>query len=177
MKILFVQSGGTIDKDYPTKVKSYAFEFGDPAFLSILEKADPNFEFESVCVFKKDSLDMTDEDRQKIYDICKDTPHDKIIMTHGTDTMTTTAEKLSTIAGKTIIITGSLIPEKFITSDADFNVGTAVGAINVLSQGVYIAMSGRIYRWDTCQKDQTTGQFVEKDHYKNGVQSAIGAAL
>lgn len=161
MKILFIQTGGTIDKDYPTRVKGYAFEFGDPAVNTILPKAYPNFEYDVVTAFKKDSLDMTDDDRQVLFELCQNAKIDKIIITHGTDTMIKTAEKLSGITNKTIVLTGSLQPEKFITSDADFNVGTAVGAINVLSGGVYIAMSGRVYPWNKCQKNQSTGQFVE----------------
>lgn len=162
MKLLFVQTGGTIDKDYPTKVKGYAFEFGEPAFINILTKVDPNFEYEVVTAFKKDSLDMTDEDRQKIYDICEQSVIDKIVITHGTDTMTKTAEVLSKLTSKTIVITGSLQPEKFITSDADFNVGAAIAAATTLPFGTYIAMSGRVYTWDNCQKDQLTGQFIER---------------
>lgn len=162
MKLLFIQTGGTIDKDYPTKVKGYAFEFGEPAFINILGKVDPNFEYEIITAFKKDSLDMTDEDRHKIYDICEQSEIDKIVITHGTDTMTKTAEVLSKLTNKTIVITGSLQPEKFITSDADFNVGAAIAAVTTLSHGTYIAMSGRVYTWDKCQKDQLTGQFIER---------------
>ncbi len=161
MKILFIQTGGTIDKDYPTKVKGYAFEFGQPAFINILNKVDPNFEYEIVSPFKKDSLDMTAEDRQMIYDICAKSLIDKIVITHGTDTMTETARVLSLLKDKTVVLTGSLQPEKFITSDADFNVGAAVAAVNIAVPGIYIAMSGRIYKWDQCHKDQKTGQFIE----------------
>lgn len=161
MNILFIQTGGTIDKDYPTRVKGYAFEFGEPAISNILAKVYPNFEYEIITAFKKDSLDMTDEDREKLFNICQTSSSDKIIITHGTDTMVQTAEKLSAIVNKTIILTGAFQPEKFITSDADFNVGLAIGAIGIVSPGVYIAMSGRVYDWDKCHKDQKTGQFVE----------------
>lgn len=161
MKILFIQTGGSIDKDYPTKVKGYAFEFGDPAFKNILHKVDLNFKYETLTIFKKDSLDMNEKDRQKIYDYCAESKYEKIIITHGTDTMSETAKVLSGLKGKTIVLTGSFLPEKFYDSEADFNVGVAVGAINILNNGVYIAMNGRIYEWNKCKKDLSTGQFVD----------------
>ncbi len=161
MKILFIQTGGTIDKDYPKKVKGYNFEIGNAAALTILSKVAPNFDYKSVSLFKKDSLDIEEKDRKKLYDFCEKTSFSKIIITHGTDTMVQTSQALSKIKNKIIVLTGSIRPEKFVDSDADFNIGTAVGAINVLKPGVYIAMNGRIYPWNKCHKDQKTGQFVE----------------
>ncbi|MDP3800475.1 MAG: asparaginase domain-containing protein, partial [bacterium] len=87
MKIIFIQTGGTIDKEYPRTTKGYAFEIGEPAIERILDKINPIFEFEIVSLLKKDSLDITDEDRQKILQACKDVNGDRIIITHGTDTM------------------------------------------------------------------------------------------
>lgn len=150
MKIVFIQAGGSIDKDYfPTKDNhGYNFEIKDPAVKSILLGVDPNFKFEIIEVIKKDSLDMDDNDRQKIYDICQKIQDDKIIITHGTDRFTETAKKLSAIKDKIIILTGARRPEKFDDSDADFNVGVAVGAISYLESGVYIAMGGKVHPWD-----------------------------
>lgn len=91
---------------------------------------------------KKDSLDITDEDRQRIKEACENTDNDKIIITHGTDTLEQTAKVLSDIKNKTIILTGSKRPQTFTDSDADFNIGVAVGAVGCLQNGVYIAMSG-----------------------------------
>ncbi len=162
MKILFIQTGGTIDKDYPRGANSYAFVISDPAVKRILSKVNSNFEFTILRLLKKDSLDLTDKDRQKIYDACIRSDTDKIIITHGTDTMVETARKLSTIKNKVIILTGSLRPEKFSDSDASFNIGTAVGAINILMGGVFIVMSGRVYPWDKSMKEGKTGQFIEK---------------
>ena len=162
MKIVFIQTGGTIDKDYPKLTKGYAFEIGEPAVKRILEKVNPNFEFEIISVLKKDSLDITEEDREKIYQACQKTNSDKIIITHGTDTMIETAKKLSGIKDKIIILTGAMRPEKFKDSDADFNLGTAIGALNVLEKGVYIAMNGRIYSWDKVKRNLENGQFIEK---------------
>jgi L-asparaginase len=161
MKITYIQTGGTIDKDYPRLTKGYAFEIGEPAIKRILERVNPNFEYEVVSALKKDSIDITEKDREKIYRLCKKAGR-KIIVTHGTDTMIETAEKLSDLEGKTIILTGAMRPEKFSDSDASFNIGVAVGALNVIESGVYIAMNGRVYPWDKCKRNLKTGQFIEK---------------
>ncbi|MBI2128931.1 asparaginase [Candidatus Woesearchaeota archaeon] len=160
MKILFIQTGGTIDKDYPKATKGYAFEISEPAVKRILEKANPNFRYRIISVLKKDSIDITSGDRNKIYETCKKLNFDKIIITHGTDTMLETAKKLSGIKDKTIILTGAMKPERFSNSDASFNVGVAIGAINVLKKGIYIAMHGRIYFWGNCKRNLKTGQFI-----------------
>jgi L-asparaginase len=159
MKITFIQTGGTIDKDYPRTTKGCAFEISEPAVKRILEKLNPAFDFEIIPVLKKDSLEITDQDRQKIYDICKELENDKIIITHGTDTMIETAEKLGKIKGKTIVITGAMRPERFSDSDAPINVGAAIGAVNVLEKGVYIAMHGLVLPWNRVTRNMTTGQF------------------
>jgi len=135
MKITFIQTGGTIDKDYPKLAKGYGFEIGEPAVKRILEKVNPNFRFEIISVLKKDSLDITEEDREKIYEVCVKADNDKIIVTHGTDTMIETAKKLSAIKNKVMILTGAIKPERFSDSDASFNIGTAVGAIGILKMG------------------------------------------
>jgi L-asparaginase len=161
MKIVFIQTGGTIDKDYPRMQKGYAFEIGEPAVKRILERAHPSFDFEVISLLKKDSLDMTEKDRDKILEACQRTDADKIVVTHGTDTMIETAKKLSKIRNKAIVLTGAMKPEKFLDSDASFNVGAAVGALNVLGSGVYIAMNGRVLSWDKVSRDGRTGRFVE----------------
>jgi L-asparaginase len=162
MKIVFIQTGGTIDKDYPKTTGGYAFEIGESAAKRILQRANPSFDFEIVSILRKDSLDITEQDRKRIRDACEKTAADKIIVTHGTDTMIETAEKLSSIKGKVIVLTGATKPEKFVDSDASFNLGTAVGAISLLQKGVYIAMNGRIYPWNKVKRNSETGQFVEK---------------
>jgi L-asparaginase len=162
MKIVFIQTGGSIDKDYPKTQYGYAFEITEPAVKRILQKVNPNFEFEIISVLKKDSLDITEEDRKKIHEACQKAESNKIIITHGTDTMIETAKKLSNIKNKVIILTGATKPEKFSDSDAAYNVGTAIGAVNVLNKGVYIAMNGRIYAWNKVKRNPETGQFIEK---------------
>jgi len=161
MKILFIQTGGTIDKDYPQKLRSYAFVISDPAVRTVLKMIKPSFKFKIKTVIKKDSLDITEKDRTKIRELCQKSHYKKIIITHGTDTMIKTAEALKDITNKTIIFTGSMKPEKFYDSDARFNIGCAIGAANIIKKGIFIAMNGRIYNWDNCKKTKAC-QFVNK---------------
>ena len=161
MKIIFITTGGTIDKTYSKNIGTYNFDISNPTINFILKNVEPNFEYEVVSVLKKDSLDITDEDRQLIFDSCKDANSDKIVITHGTDTILETARTLSNLKDKTVVLVGAAQPERFKETDADFNIGMAVGAINVLSKGIYVAMNGRIYEWNKCQK-LNSGHFVEK---------------
>lgn len=161
MKIMFITAGGTIDKSYSKQKGTYNFDVMDPSVNYILKKAEPNFEFDVISILKKDSLDMTDKDRQLIFDTCNDLDNDRIVVTHGTDTILDTAKKLSEIKDKVIVLVGAAQPERFKDTDADFNIGMAVGAVNILSKGIYIAMNGRVYRWDECKKVDS-GHFVEK---------------
>jgi len=161
MKITFLQTGGTIDKDYPRTTKGEAFEIEEPAVLRILEKLNPSFEYEIVSVLKKDSLDITEMDRRQLLEFCQQLENDKIIITHGTDTMLETARFLAPISNKVIILTGSMRPERFSNSDAPINVGTAIGAINLLKKGVYIAMHGRVLPFDKMRRNLETGQFFQ----------------
>lgn len=161
MKITFIATGGTIDKDYSNKAGTHNFEISEPAIKRIIGGINVNFDYEYFSILKKDSLDMEDNDRKLVYDTCKKTRNNKIIITHGTDTMIKTAEKLSVLKDKTIILVGSSKPERFKESDANFNIGVAVGAINLLRGGTYIAMNGRVYEWDKVRKETSTGQFIE----------------
>jgi L-asparaginase len=162
VKITVICTGGTIDKDYSCELGGYNFEVGEPAVKRVLDRLrNVNFRYEVHSVVRKDSLDMTPEDRQAIARACRECADDRILVTHGTDTMLETAAVLSTIKDKTIVMTGAMRPEKFIDSDAEFNFGLAVGALNVLPPGVYVAMSGRVYPWNRCRKDRRTEMFVE----------------
>ena len=160
MKILFIQTGGTIDKDYPKTTKGYAFEIDEPAIKRILEKIKPNFNYEIIPLMRKDSLDITSNDRQVMLQSCTEADTDKIIITHGTDTMIESAKFLSSIKNKSIVLTGAVKPERFKDSDAEFNLGVAIGAVNELNSGVYIAMNGRIVPADKIQRDELTGKFI-----------------
>ncbi len=148
MKISFVQAGGTMDKIYPRGAMhhGYNFEIGDPAFARILQKVNPRFTWESFSMIKKDSLDITEEDRKQLVQEIEAMKDDKIVVTHGTDTIHLTARKLS-LSSKTIVLTGSMLPEKFYESDAMFNLGMAVAAVQTLGAGVYIALHGEVVPW------------------------------
>lgn len=161
MKIVFIQTGGTIDKEYPRTTKGYAFEIGTPAVQRILEKINPAFEYEILSALKKDSLDITEDDRKGLLKICSEVPSDKIIITHGTDTMIETARVLNKIKEKTIILTGAMRPEKFSDSDAMFNIGVAIAGAQILSSGIYVAMNGNVYPHNKVKRDIETGQFIE----------------
>lgn len=162
MNILFIQTGGSIDKDYPKKIKGYAFEITEPAVKRILRRARAGFKYEIIALLQKDSQEITSEDRQLIYNTCKQAKQEKIVITHGTDTIIETATTLGDITNKTIVLTGSMIPEKFKDSDADFNVGSAVGAFSSLRPGVYLAIHGRILPYDTTTRELDTGQFTNR---------------
>lgn len=159
MKILFIQTGGTIDKDYPKNTKGYAFEITEPAIQRILAKISLSFEYKIIPLLRKDSLDLTAADRATIYQACVNSDSNKIIITHGTDTMIETAEVLFGMEGKTVVITGAMKPQKFTDSDADFNLGIAIGAINVLPVGIYIAMNGCIFEYDKVVRNESSGKF------------------
>ena len=161
MKIKIFTTGGTIDKVYSEERGTLNFSFGKSAVSEIGENlVNLNFEFDVEGLMAKDSLEMTDDDRQLIKKACEETAEDKILITHGTDTMIATAKVLSTISNKAIVLTGAAQPFRFRESDAEFNVGVAIGALNVLNNGVYVAMNGRVYAWDKCQK-LDSGKFVD----------------
>jgi L-asparaginase len=163
MRILFIQTGGTIDKDYPRTTKGYSFEITEPAVRRILERINPTFEYRIIPLLQKDSLDLTEDDRQRIVQECQKRAEDRIIITHGTDTMIETAKALRSLKGKHIVLTGAMRPEKFSDSDAPFNIGLAVGAVSTLPCGVYIAMHGKVHPFDVCTRNPSTGQFVSPE--------------
>ena len=107
---------------------------------------------------------MTEEDRNTIFQACKNEENKKIIITHGTDTMTETAKKLGILKNKTIILVGASKPWRFMDSDASFNLGTAIGALNIIPEGVYIAMHGRVFSWNKVKKN-SSGFFEENNFY------------
>lgn len=139
-----VTTGGTIDKIYFDDKSS--FQIGAPQIGEILAALGVAFAFDVVALMRKDSLHLDDADRATIRRTIEEQTARHVLVTHGTDTMVETARVLEGIAGKVIILTGSLNPARFQGSDAVFNVGTAVGAVQSLPDGVYIAMNGRI--WD-----------------------------
>ncbi|MBW2406891.1 MAG: asparaginase [Deltaproteobacteria bacterium] len=159
MKIKIFTVGGTIDKVYFDRKSAY--EVGEPRIGEILKEANVTFEYEISSILHKDSLDMTDEDRQLIFDKVASDQHRHILLTHGTDTMIQTAKKLQTITGKVIVLTGAMEPARFKYSDAEFNIGCAVAAVQVLAPGVYIVMNGRIFDPDRIKKNLEQNWFEE----------------
>lgn len=160
MKLIFIQTGGTIDKDYPHKTKGWAFEFGEPATHRILEKLNPSFNYEVITSCQKDSLEITDEDRAKLADLIRNHEGTKFIITHGTDTMLETAAFLrARINDKLIVITGSMLPERFSNSDAPINLGCAIACANVMEKGVFIAMHGIVKSDTEINRNLDTGKY------------------
>ncbi|MFB3103815.1 MAG: asparaginase domain-containing protein [Pseudomonadales bacterium] len=156
--ILVITTGGTIDKVY-FDAKS-DFEVGDSVVGDLLQQANVDQSFEVLGLLRKDSLELTDEDRALIRDTATARPERRIVVTHGTDTMTETAKMLSVLEGKTIVLTGSLAPARFAQSDATFNVGMAFAAVQTLAAGVYIVMNGQVFEADQVRKDRTKNVFV-----------------
>ena len=160
LKLVFIQTGGTIDKDYPHTTKGWAFEFGEPASIRMLEKLDPSFQYSVLTAFRKDSLEIVDEDRQMLTELIKKQEAGKIIVTHGTDTMIETAIYLNErIKDKLIVITGAMRPERFKNSDAEINLGSAIGAANLLENGVFIAMHGIVKSCTEIRRDLENGKY------------------
>jgi L-asparaginase len=159
MKIKFFTTGGTIDKVYFDKKSEY--QVGGPITRDIIDEMNVAFEYEFKSILKKDSLDLTDADRQFIFDTISSDEHQNIIVTHGTDTMIQTAQKLQMIPDKVIVLTGAIEPAGFKSSDAVFNIGTAVAAVQTLPHGTYIAMNGCIFTPDRVRKNLKTNRFEE----------------
>jgi L-asparaginase len=160
MKLIFIQTGGTIDKDYPHTTKGWAFEFGEPAINRILEKLNPSFQYEVLTSCQKDSLEITDEDRKSLAELIQNHKENKFIITHGTDTMVETATYLNArIKNKLIVITGAMRPERFSNSEASINVGCAIATANLMEKGIFIAMHGVVKAHSKIKRDLQTGKF------------------
>ncbi|MGI9289540.1 MAG: asparaginase domain-containing protein [Pseudomonadales bacterium] len=136
-------TGGTIDKIYFDA--NSEFQVGEPAIKQLLQEEHVSFDYEVEPLMRKDSLELTDTDRQLIRSRVAQDGSDRILITHGTDTMVATAMELLDIEQKTIVLTGSMQPAKLRASDAVFNIGCAITAVQLLDPGVYIAMHGRVF--------------------------------
>jgi L-asparaginase len=157
MFIRFITTGGTIDKIYFDDLSQ--FEVGESQVQHILAEGLAAFDFDVVPLMHKDSLEVTDEDRRLLHDFIEKDDASHFVVTHGTDTMPETAEALMDLEGKTIVLTGALTPARFKTTDAMFNVGMAVAAVQVASPGVYIAMSGQVFEAGAVQKNRAENRF------------------
>ncbi|OYX60648.1 MAG: asparaginase [Novosphingobium sp. 32-60-15] len=156
--ILVLTTGGTIDKAYFDALSEYQIvESGIPA---VLEQARVALPVRVMELMRKDSLELTDADRALIAAAVREAPEARVVITHGTDTMTDTAKVLADIAGKTIVLTGALSPARFAETDAPFNLGMALATAQVAAPGVWIAMSGQVFDGLKVRKDRAAGKFV-----------------
>jgi L-asparaginase len=160
MAIRIFVTGGTFDKEY-NEITGQLF-FKETHLPEMITRSRVTPEVRVSTLMMIDSLDMTAGDRELIVDHCKATPEDQIIITHGTDTMSVTAAELAgRVPGKTIVLTGAMIPYKFGSSDGFFNLGCALAFVQTLPPGVYVAMNGRFFNWNNVRKNRETGQFEE----------------
>ena len=157
MHIHFISTGGTIDKLYFDAKSEY--QIGSPQVKVLLDEWKPSFTYEIEPLLAKDSLEITTADRELIRAHVLATSAEKIVITHGTDTMVETALHLQDIPRKTIVITGAMQPARFHSTDAIFNLGTAIGAVHHLPVGVHIAMHGCIFDPLKVRKNRELGRF------------------
>ena len=153
-------TGGTFDKEYNDLDGQLIFK--DTHLQEILELGRSRLDVDVETLMMIDSLDMTDGDREKIAQSCINVAEDKIVITHGTDTMVETATVLAKKnINKTIVLTGAMVPYVFRSSDGLFNLGAALAFAQTLPKGVYIAMNGKYFNWDNARKNKKIGEFEE----------------
>jgi L-asparaginase len=156
--ILVVTTGGTIDKAYFDALSDY--QIGESVVARLLQIANVTHPYRIIEFSRKDSLDITDADRASLRAALDDSGATRIVVTHGTDTMTVTAEALAALTGRTIVLTGALAPARFVESDAAFNLGMAFAVAQVAAAGVYVAMNGEVFRAGEVEKDRERTRFV-----------------
>ena len=161
MKVAILTTGGTFDKVYFDANSEYSI--GDPCITSILDEGNVNSDYRIQSILKKDSLDITSKERQIIKNSVQECVEERIIIIHGTDTMVETAKSLEDIKDKTIVLTGAMQPARFKKTDAIFNSGFALAAVQILENGVYITMNGMVFRSDNVKKNIDLGKFETKD--------------
>jgi L-asparaginase len=159
MRIRILVTGGTFDKEYDELTGRLYFR--ETHLPHMLQRGRSMLDIEVETVMMIDSLDMTDADRARIVERARDCEERAIVISHGTDTMVETAQALATsgISGKTIVLTGAMVPYAFGSSDGLFNLGSALSFVQVLPPNVYVAMNGQHFRWDACRKNRATGCF------------------
>ena len=157
--IKVLTTGGSIDKRYSTRESD--FVVGEPAIVGMLQDANVHLPFEVESLLKKDSLDITDDDRRTIVDRVRADPHRRILLTHGTDTMIETALALRGVRDKVIVLTGAMQPAAFKRTDAALNVGGALIALQTLPEGVYVVMNGRVFDPRKAAKNRELDRFEE----------------
>lgn len=157
MKIRIFTTGGTFDKIYHDALSE--FSIGEPMAPTLLEEAGVTFEYALDSLLRKDSLELTDEDRTLIREHVTACDERLVLITHGTDTMTDTAHVLQDVTGKVIVLTGAMQPARMRQSDAPFNLGLAIGALQCLPEGVHLAMSGKVFAAGSVRKNRAAGRF------------------
>jgi L-asparaginase len=162
--IRILVTGGTFDKEY--NELTGALFFKDTHVPEMLRLGRSRVEVAVHTLMMMDSLDMTDLDRQHIVEACRSAPEERIVITHGTDTMVQTARAIAAdpvANSKTIVLTGAMVPYAFGSSDGMFNLGSALSFVQALSPGVYVAMNGRCFDWHAVEKDRGAGIFVSRE--------------
>lgn len=160
MAIRIFVTGGTFDKEYD-EIHGRLY-FDDTHLPDMLELGRCRVDVTIRTLMMVDSLEMTASDRDLIARRCRESPENRIIVTHGTDTMVETAAVLAaSVPDRTIVLTGAMIPIAFGSSDGLFNLGGALTAVQVLDPGVYVVMNGRVFAWDAVRKNRQTGVFEQ----------------
>lgn len=160
-KLLVLTTGGTIDKVYFDALSE--FQVGEPVVGDILKNMNVAFDYEVIEVCRKDSLELTDADREQLKNRIEVSDADYVLITHGTDTMVKTAQYIGEQGNKVIVFTGAMQPAAFTNTDAVFNIGTAIGAFGFAAPGSYIAMSGRVYAAGEVFKNYDSKRFEAPD--------------
>ena len=158
MDIRILITGGTFDKEYDELTGSLYFK--ETHIQEMLNLGRCRLDVTVRTVMMVDSLEMTDADRQLILETCRKAPEERIVITHGTDTMAETARLLGlAVKDKTVVLTGAMIPYAFGSSDGLFNLGSALSFVQALPHGVYVSMNGRCFPWDDVRKNKELGVF------------------
>jgi L-asparaginase len=156
--IRILVTGGTFDKEYNELTGELFFK--DTHLHDMLRLGRSHLEVRAETLMMIDSLQMTDADRRVILDRCRHCEETRIVITHGTDTMEQTAAVLGQAdLGKTVVLTGAMVPYSFGSTDGMFNLGTALAFVQTLGSGVYVAMNGKYFPWNTVHKDRARGVF------------------
>jgi L-asparaginase len=160
MSVRILVTGGTFDKEYNERTGQLYFKDTHVAEMLRLGRSRVDVAIQTIMMI--DSLDMTDADRALVVRHCREAPEDRIVVTHGTDTMTETAAAIArAVTSKTIVLTGAMVPYAFGSSDGLFNLGSALSFVQALPAGVYVAMNGKCFPWDRVRKNRERGEFDE----------------
>jgi L-asparaginase len=158
MRVRIFVTGGTFDKEYDELTGTLYFK--TTHIEEMLQRGRCHLDLRIDVLMMLDSLELTDAHRAAIVEACRATLESQIVISHGTDTMTLTARALAEgVIGKTIVLTGAMVPYAFGSSDGLFNLGSALSFVQTLPPGVYVAMNGRCFRWDNVRKNREAGVF------------------